>query len=141
MDLSFIEHLIPNVAAWLHVEPATVLLIVVTVSSISNIIARAIPDDTEGFLGGVRNVCKVLGMYVSNRVQSGVSVNEVVGDVADSQRNSTIADRYLNEWPEGSGTLREPVVPAFPGFKKQNEELNDEPTEDSAGYRPDHTQP
>lgn len=139
MDLSFIEQIIPNLAAWLNIEPATVLLIFVTISSVSNVIARAIPDDATGFLGGVRSVCKVLGLYVSNRVTKGVSVSEVATEVVKDKENTSL-EEYRGEWPVMGGEPK-PVTPAFPGFKRTNEEINDEETYHSGDGIPDRTQP
>lgn len=128
MDLSFIEQVIPNIAAWLNLDPATVLLIFVTISSVSNVIARAIPDDQTGFLGGLRNVCKVLGLYVSNRVTEGVKTSEVVAEVAKEQESQTV-QQELDEWMSRDAAPV-PVTPAFPGFKR--EQANEE--DDSIGY-------
>lgn len=51
----------------------------------SNVVGRLIPDDKKGALGFVRKLAKVVGLYASNRVASGVSVNRVVRDIADDR--------------------------------------------------------
>lgn len=43
----------------------------------SRVVARVIPDDKTGFLGLVRKVTRVIGIDVSNRITSGVSINDV----------------------------------------------------------------
>lgn len=42
-----------------------------------NAIARAIPEDATGFPKLIRQIAKVLGIYVSSRVTSGVKVTDV----------------------------------------------------------------
>lgn len=41
------------------------------------LIARVIPDDKTGFLGLIRKVSRVVGLDLSNRITSGVSINDV----------------------------------------------------------------
>ena len=82
MDLSGIEDLIPNLAGLLGIEPATALLIVGILVSLCNLAGRLIPDEATGWLGTVRKVCKFVGLYASNRVTKGVSVNDVAAEVA-----------------------------------------------------------
>lgn len=85
MDLSGIEHLIPNLAAFFNVDPATILLIVTIFVALCNLAGRIIPDDATGVLGTVRKVCKLIGLYASNRVTKGVSVNSVANVLLDSK--------------------------------------------------------
>lgn len=54
-------------------------------SIICRYIGKSIPDDKTGFLGVVRTVCKVIGLYVSNRITAGVSVTDVSKVVADAR--------------------------------------------------------
>lgn len=88
MDISLVEALIPNVAGMLGIEPATALLIVGVVVSVCNLLGRLIPDDATGWLGVVRKVCKFVGLYTSNRVSSGVSVNDVTKAMLDAPADS-----------------------------------------------------
>lgn len=85
MDLSGIEHLIPNLAAFFNVDPATILLIVTIFVALCNLTGRIIPDDATGVLGTVRKVCKLIGLYASNRVTKGVSVNSVASVLLESK--------------------------------------------------------
>ncbi len=39
--------------------------------------ARLIPDDKTGFLGLIRKVSRVVGLDISNRITSGVSISDV----------------------------------------------------------------
>lgn len=85
MDLSGIENLIPNLAAFFNVDPATILLLVTIFVALCNLAGRIIPDDATGVLGTVRKVCKLIGLYASNRVTKGVSVNAVANVLLDSK--------------------------------------------------------
>lgn len=78
------EDAIAVIADWLGVDPAVIVALLPTLVFIFNLIYRSIPDDKVGFLGVVRNITKVLGLYLSNRVASGVSVNTVVKSTLDS---------------------------------------------------------
>lgn len=84
MDLSFVEAMIPNVAAMLGIDPATALLILGVVVSVCNLLGRLIPDEATGWLGLVRKVCKFVGLYASNRVTKDATVNDVAAQVARS---------------------------------------------------------
>lgn len=77
VDLSGIQDYIPNIAAWLGLDPATVLLLLTILVTAANITARLIPDTATGYLGALRKVAKIIGMFVPNRVASGISVNDV----------------------------------------------------------------
>lgn len=109
MDLSFIEHLIPNIAGWLHIEPATLLLVVGIILSTCNLVGRLIPDDATGWKGHVRTVCKFLGMYASNRVTTGVKTSDIVKDVM-GQAVTTQAKAVIREQAESAGSLIQDVV-------------------------------
>jgi len=85
MNLSGLEDLIPDVAAFLHVTPATALLLLGFVVSLCNLTGRLIPDEATGWKGLVRKVCKLVGLYASNRVASGVSVNDVTKVLIESK--------------------------------------------------------
>lgn len=81
MDLSFLEHLIPNLAAWLHIQPATLLLYLGLICTGANLLGRYIPDNATGFWGYVRIVAKVIGMYAQNRVAPGIGHSDVIKDI------------------------------------------------------------
>lgn len=111
VDLSGIEHYIPNVAAMLGIEPATALFLVTVIVVIANLVSKFIPDDRTGALGMIRKVAKFIGIAASNRIMAGLTVNEVVRatvpmvdqlDSVQNQMESKIDD----------------VVEAFPGFGK-----------------------
>lgn len=108
-DLSGIEHYIPNVAAMLGVEPATVLLFVGLTVALANLAGRLIPDDATGWLAGVRKVCKFIGLYASNRIASGLTVNEIA-------KTTLPIIEEIGETQEQMESKLGDVVKAFPGF-------------------------
>lgn len=62
-----IEALIPNVAGWFGIDPATALLILVLIHTLANLAGRLIPDDATGWLGQIRKAAKIVGTYVPNK--------------------------------------------------------------------------
>lgn len=109
VNLSGIEHYIPNVAAMLGVEPATVLLFVAIAVAVANFTGRMIPDDKTGVLGAIRHIAKFIGMYASNRVSTGLTVNDVV-------RTTVPIIDEINDTAEAL----EQKVAAFPGINQVN---------------------
>jgi hypothetical protein len=75
------DYLLNYLAGSLGVDPTTFILILGVVVSVCNLLGRLIPDDTGGLLGFVRKVCKVLGLYLSNRVTGSTSVNDAARNV------------------------------------------------------------
>lgn len=53
------------------------LVALLVLSILFNVLGRLIPDDATGVLGVVRKISKILGLYVSNRLSSQTTVNEV----------------------------------------------------------------
>ena len=97
MDLSFYETLIPDFARFLGVHPSTVLFTIMVVSANAHVIAKLIPDDATGWKSYVRQVCKILGLVVSNRIKEGVSQvdisKQIIGEVLKpSTRNKIVGD-------------------------------------------------
>jgi hypothetical protein len=76
------DNVLNALATLFGVDPSTFLLIVGLVVCVCNLAGRYIPDDATGTLGVVRKIAKVLGLYLSNRVSSGVSVNDTARAVA-----------------------------------------------------------
>lgn len=115
MDLSILQSLTPNLAAFFHLAPETLLAWILVLCTVANIIGRIIPDDATGVLGAVRDVCKALGLYVANRVSSGVTVNDVAKSIVQP------ADKTIEDLASQSGTLIpdvvDQVVAPFPGLQ------------------------
>lgn len=78
------EHLIALIADFLGVEPEVIVALLPTLVFIFNLLARLIPDDSKGPLGVLNKIFKVLGLYVSNRVSKGISVETVAKIALDS---------------------------------------------------------
>src|SRR3546814_10140508 len=72
-----IEDYIPDLAKLLGVEPSTALLIVGLLIALMNLGGRLIPDDATGWLGFVRKICKLVGLYASTRITSKMTVNKI----------------------------------------------------------------
>lgn len=102
-DLSGIEQLIPPIAQFFGIEPATALLIVGLIVTVANITGRLIPDDATGTLGTVRKIAKVIGLFVPNRIAPRISVN----DVAKAAVTRQITDLAQKIDARGREVLRE----------------------------------
>lgn len=129
MDLSVLQDLIPDLAGFLKIDPATLLLYVGMICTACNIVGRLIPDDKTGPLGTIRDICKMIGFYAPNRVASGISVNDVARSIvsrADPDVKAAAEDReaLIPEVAEGFESRAEDdrpipvgeIVPAFPGL-------------------------
>lgn len=86
-----IANLAPDLARLLGIQPSTLVLLIFIVVQLANVGARLIPNDATGFWGGVRKVCALIGLYVSSRVTSGVSVN----DVTDAALKTPVIERRV----------------------------------------------
>jgi hypothetical protein len=98
------EHLFNQFIDGFGLSSAHVIVLLVTISLVSQVIGRLIPDDATGLLGVIRQISKVLGLYVSNRVSSGVSVNDVTRSVVESALPDRVTDienrAILKPFPE-----------------------------------------
>ena len=67
--------------AWLEeatgIESSSWVLLFTLIVLVSNLVTRVIPDDAKGTLLLLKRITKAIGLYASNRVTSGVTVNEV----------------------------------------------------------------
>jgi hypothetical protein len=77
-----ISNLAPDLAHALGLNPATLVLLIFIVHQGCNLIARAIPNDATGWQGVVRQIAAVVGTYVSNRVTSSASANDILAAAA-----------------------------------------------------------
>lgn len=109
MDLSFLEMLIPNFAEWLGIHPSTLLFLIGFVMANAHIIGKLIPDDAVGWKGYVREVCKIIGMAVSNRVTSGVSTAAVVRTIVGAQFDRAKANAIVGKAAEASSLVPQVV--------------------------------
>jgi hypothetical protein len=58
------------------VPQGTLLLFLFLLVKGANVTARLIPDDATGWQGTVRKIAALIGLYVSSRVTSGVTVTD-----------------------------------------------------------------
>lgn len=86
------DELLNTIAALLGLRVETLLLVSGLIAISCNLIGRSIPDSAIGWLGTLRKVCKVLGLYLPNRLTPAVTVNTVGKAVA-----ATIEDSVLRE--------------------------------------------
>lgn len=145
MDLKFMENLIPDVAGHLGISPSTVVFYLIVISFIGNLAGRLIPDDKTGWLGVVRDLSKILGGYVQNRISTGVKTGDVVKNIVESrvknvetnqpqtvELSDVVSPEKEQELTEGAAEEVIPVkvVPAFPGLiRKSESDLPDFPKE------------
>lgn len=138
MDLSGIERFIPNVAAWLHIDPTTVVFLVGIFMALCNVVGRRIPDDRKGIVGLIRDVAKFIGAYSANKITSNVTTVDVAKGIIES-RLDNVHDKKLQtvelsdvvpaaKLDELEATLPTPApVPAFPGL--MNRKIEEFPQE------------
>lgn len=65
------------IVSQLHLDGVTLLMLLMMLSMVCQVIGKLIPDDATGWKGYVRQGAKIVGLYVSNRIQPGVSVTTV----------------------------------------------------------------
>lgn len=126
MDLSLLQQFIPNIAAWLHLAPATLLFYIGLIATIANVTTRLIPDDSTGWKHTVRSIAAVIGIYVPNRVSAGITVSDVakqvLGQQDDKQTSEAIQDLAGQDQALIPQTVEnqpdKPVVAAFPGLSR-----------------------
>lgn len=121
--------LIPQLAEWFGVSPSSFVAAMGVFIAVSNILSRLIPDDAVGVLGYARRFFSIAGLYVSNRVTSGVTVNAIATSlVAEAPKEIVEAAAQTDTLIPASleEATAPPVTPAFPGFRRVNEELNDD---------------
>lgn len=72
-----IVNLLPDAAKLLGIQPSTLLLILIIITTTANRTARLIPDNATGWKGVVRMVCAVIGVNVASRIAPGITVTDV----------------------------------------------------------------
>jgi len=94
MDLALVETLIPKAAQLLGIEPSTLVFYLLLVTGVCHVVGKMIPDDATGWKAVVREVCKKIGLVVSNRIKARITqadvVKQIVGEVHDSAKANEI---------------------------------------------------
>lgn len=110
----------------------SLIVTLLLISFVCQTVGKIIPEDATGWKGVVRKVCKVVGIYVSNRITSGVSTADVAratlstGAVPVGAAQNPPAETPASP-PPPPPTADEPleltaedrlVIPAFPGYER-----------------------
>ena len=114
------------IANHLGIDPLTVVGMLPLIVIGLNILGRAIPDDATGWQGWVRKIAKVGGLYLSNRVASGISVNKVVAVAAGLKKVEEapeLAQSLVHAEPPALelGEVKTQLAPLFPKKDASNE--------------------
>lgn len=119
------EQALNAVAHATGLDPLTIVGILPVVVIALNLLGRAIPDDKTGFLGYVRMIAKIGGLYLSNRVASGISTNSVVKVAAGLKPVAEVPELFdrLVDAPAPALELTEDLTPStqkplFPGVDR-----------------------
>lgn len=132
MDLSGLEQMMPDIAQWFNVDPATVVFWLGVICMACNVAGRLIPDDATGALGVARVVCKFIGAHVQNRVTTGVKTSDVIRDIAQSQLEAELRRRMGTDVIPESEPLELPVNPqVLTPFEKFKTIVESKPEDDS----------
>lgn len=59
----------------LGVSPTSLVLLLGFLYGVANFLARAIPDNSTGWLGVVRTIAKLIGLYQSSKIAPGVTIS------------------------------------------------------------------
>lgn len=110
----------------------SLIVTLLLVSFVCQAVGKIIPEDATGWKGALRKVCKVVGIYVSNRITSGVST----ADVARATLNTGTVPVEVAQNPPPKPPTSPPtsppttdelleltakdrlVTPAFPGYER-----------------------
>jgi hypothetical protein len=74
MDISALA---PDLGKLLGINPSTLVLLLFIANVAARAATRSIPNDATGFWAFVRQICAIIGVEVSSKITSGVSVADV----------------------------------------------------------------
>lgn len=95
------EDLIPPLAQWLGIDPASALFYVGVILAIARVLSRKIPDDKTGFLGLVRDIAALISIDVSNKLTAGITVNDVTKRVIGLDTYDEVKEKIIEKASEG----------------------------------------
>lgn len=102
-----INSILPFIATRLGLNPETLVALIGIIIAVANLLGKTIPSSATGFLGVVRKICLVIGLYVPQQVTSNVSVKNVSEAVAATLPDSVIknaSDRLPSAVQIGTAT-------------------------------------
>lgn len=115
-----------GLADWLGIRPISLLALTLLAMGLFNLAGRLIPDNATGWLGVVRKACKILGIFIQNRVLSGVSVGELALHAAGTAKR---ADAIATVAAEAQGIeILSPPPPPSPSELAGRSALGATPT-------------
>lgn len=95
------EDLIPPLAQWLGIDPASALFYLGVVIAIARLLSRKIPDDAVGFWGIVRDIASFISIDISNKLTPGITVNDVTKRVIGLDTYEEVKDKIVEKAQEG----------------------------------------
>lgn len=82
------DQIFDAISRLLGIDPAYLAIWLGVLVAVANLIGKAIPESATGWLAGVRRVCKVIGLYIPQRITPAISATTVakavVAEVPDS---------------------------------------------------------
>lgn len=84
---------------WLGIDGGSALSLILLTSLVSNFLYRLIPDDATGWRGAIKPILRVVGLYASNRLTAGISVNDIATEIANTRmaRTSDSVEQRVDE--------------------------------------------
>lgn len=70
-----------QMAADFWANPQNQIMTWLVLSYLAQTVGRAIPNDQTGFLGFVRKLAKIVGLYVDNKAKPGVDIDYVAESI------------------------------------------------------------
>ena len=109
MDLSSLETIIPLIARRLGIEASTLVFYLGATSVIAHIIGKRIPDSAVGWRAVVRDVCKVLGVVISNRLTPTVTTVDVAKQLLGQSDDPTKRNEILESATDATALVPQVV--------------------------------
>lgn len=120
------DELIDKAAQALGLDSTGLIVALVVVSMVSQLVTRLIPDDATGWKGTVRKITSVIGLYASSRVTKGITIRDVVKDVAKIESIPQVSDRVDERVEDAVDVLElqadQRFKPPFPGLQRERSE-------------------
>lgn len=120
------DELVDKAAQALGLDSTGLIVALVVVSMLSQLVTRLIPDDATGWKGTVRKITSVVGLYASSRITQGITVRDVVKEVAKVEKIPEVAERVDERVEDAVDVLEleanQRFKPPFPGLQRERSE-------------------